>query len=49
MIVTDGTGTQIQPPSAAQTVLSGRKVSLAIDTGELLNLPQGLGVIINFP
>jgi hypothetical protein len=46
MTITDGEGNAIAPPAGSQVVPSGRKVSLSIDTGEILSFKQGLGLII---
>jgi hypothetical protein len=48
MMVTDGAGAAIAAPPEAQTVLSGKKVSLAIGTGELLSRANGLGVLFTW-
>jgi len=41
---TDGEGTAVQAPTAAQTVTSGRKTSLSIGVTDLLDIREGLGV-----
>jgi len=41
---TDGAGKAIPPPENAEVVLKGKKVSFSVDTAELLNLKDGLGV-----
>lgn len=46
--VTDGTGREIPPPEKAEIIPSGRKVSLSIDTAEILSLANGLGVRISW-
>jgi hypothetical protein len=44
MNVTDAAGREISPPRGAEAVLSGRKVSLSIETGEIISSAYGLGV-----
>jgi hypothetical protein len=44
MTITDGAGREISPPPSAQIVSSGRKVSFSIDTAEIFELKNGLGV-----
>ena len=44
MTFTDGNGKPISPPEKAEAVLKGKKVSFSIDTAELLQLKEGLGV-----
>jgi len=44
MTFTDGAGKAIPPPENAEVVLKGKSVSFSIDTAELLNLKDGLGV-----
>jgi len=41
---TDGTGKPIAPPETTEAVPKGKKVSFSIDTAELLNRKEGLGV-----
>jgi len=41
---TDGTGKPISPPETAEAVSKGKKTSFSIDTAELLQLKEGLGV-----
>jgi hypothetical protein len=41
---TDGEGTAVQAPIAAQTVTSGRKASMSIGITDLLEIKEGLGV-----
>ena len=41
---TDGEGTAVQAPAAAQAVTSGRKTSLSIGVTDLLDIREGLGV-----
>jgi len=44
MSFADSGGRAVSPPQGAQTVLSGRKVSLSIETGEIISSADGLGV-----
>jgi len=44
MIITDGTGKTITQPAGAQAAASGRTVSFAIDTAEIINKKEGLGL-----
>jgi len=46
--VTDGTGREIPPPEKAEISSAGRKVSLSMETAEILSLANGLGVKINW-
>jgi len=46
MSVTDSAGRTITPPSGA--VLSGRKVSLSVETGEIVSSADGLAVSFNW-
>ena len=48
MSVTDSAGRAVSPPAPAQTVLSGRKVSLSIDTGEIISSADGLAVVFTW-
>jgi hypothetical protein len=48
MTVTDGKGNEITAPNSAKAVLTGKKVSLAIDTSDMLELTDGLGIIITW-
>jgi hypothetical protein len=48
LTLTDGAGNPLPPPSGAQVVPSGRKVSVTLDTAEILNLSGGLGVIFTW-
>jgi len=41
---TDGAGNAISPPENAEVILQGKKTSFSVDTTELLNLKDGLGV-----
>ena len=45
---TDGSGKEIPRPSTAETVLSGRRVSMSIGIMDLLELTDGLGVRFNW-
>jgi hypothetical protein len=44
LALTDGSENTIAPPPGANIVSSGKKVSLEIDTGEILRMSDGLGV-----
>ena len=44
MALTDAAGRAVSPPEKAETVLSGRKVSLSIDTAEIISRTDGLTV-----
>jgi len=44
MTITDGAGKTTALPAGAQAATSGRTVSFAIDTAEILNKPEGLGL-----
>jgi len=44
MTFTDGEGKPISPPETAEAVLKGKKVSFSLDTAELLQLKDGLGI-----
>jgi len=44
MTFTDGAGKPISPPENAEAVLKGKKVSFSLDTAELLQLKDGLGI-----
>jgi len=46
MTITDGAGRAITPPQGAEVISQGKKVSLAIDTGEILTRTDGLGMDI---
>ncbi|MCL2208625.1 MAG: hypothetical protein FWC19_01020 [Treponema sp.] len=46
MFITDGTGKQINPPDFANTVLSGKKVSLSMPVVPLYSLRDGFGVSV---
>ena len=48
MTITDGAGRAITPPQGAEVISPGKKVSLAIDTGEILARTDGLGVSISW-
>jgi hypothetical protein len=48
MAITDGDGKAVIPPPRTQVVSSGKKVSMLIDTGEILSGENGLGVIISW-
>jgi len=48
LAITDGSGNALANVHNAQAVSQGKKVSLAIDTGELLSREDGLGVIISW-
>jgi len=41
---TDGTGNPIAPPENVEAVSKGKKVSFSIDTAELLQRKEGLGI-----
>jgi hypothetical protein len=45
---TNGEGIEIPPPETAKIVQEGRKVSFTIDTGELFNLTDGLGLLFSW-
>ena len=45
---TDGTGKEIEPPTAATIIPDGRRVSMEIATSDMLDLRDGLGVIFNW-
>jgi hypothetical protein len=45
---TDGTGKAISTPPNAEVISSGKKVSLAISTSDLLELYDGLGIVFSF-
>ena len=44
LTLTDGSENTITPPVEAKVISSGKKVSLEIDTGEILRMSDGLGV-----
>ncbi|MDR0442636.1 MAG: hypothetical protein LBH44_04425 [Treponema sp.] len=44
----DETGRTIEPPAGAETVLSGKKVSLSTGIGEILSRKQGLGITFSW-
>jgi len=48
LTITNGAGTIISPPSSAQIVPSGKKVSMSIGMMDLISLPDGLGASINW-
>jgi hypothetical protein len=48
LTVTDGTGRETSVPANAEIIPSGRKVSLSIDTAEILSLAQGLGISVSW-
>ena len=48
LTLTDGSGNAINPPPGANVVSSGKKVSLEIDTGEMLRMSDGLGVSLGW-
>jgi len=48
MTFTDGAGNAVSPPENAQSVLKGKKASFLIDTAELFNYKDGLGVEIKW-
>ena len=48
MTISDGSGKTESPPPGAKAVTSGKKVSLEMETGDVLSLKQGLGVIFNW-
>ncbi|MDR0463678.1 MAG: hypothetical protein LBG94_01020 [Treponema sp.] len=48
MNITDGKGNVITAPSGSAAVTSGRNVSLTIGVMDLIDLPEGLGVKINW-
>ena len=48
LTLTDGSGNAINPPPGANVVSSGKKVSLEIDTGEILRMSDGLGVSLGW-
>jgi len=48
MVFTDGAGKTIIQPAEINTAASGRTVSFAIDTAEIINKKEGLGVIFSW-
>lgn len=48
LIVTDGKGNEISAPARAKIVPSGRKVSLSMDTADILEFKDGLGVRVHW-
>jgi hypothetical protein len=48
MTFTNGAGEVISPPPEVQAVLSGKKVSLEIGTGDILSLTNGIGVRVSW-
>jgi hypothetical protein len=46
LTITDGKGNEIAAPKGAEVVSSGKKVSLSMDTADILELADGLGVLI---
>ncbi|MCL2214261.1 MAG: hypothetical protein FWC06_03520 [Treponema sp.] len=48
MNITDGKGNIITSPSGSAAVTSGRSVSLTIGVMDLIDLPEGLGIKINW-
>jgi hypothetical protein len=46
MTITDGKGLEIPTPQNVRVVSTGKKVSLSMDTADLLSLEQGLGLAI---
>ena len=48
MSIIDGSGNTAGLPKGARVVSSGKKVSLEMETGEVLGHGQGLGVIFNY-
>jgi hypothetical protein len=46
--LTDGEGKAKTKPPQAEIVPAGKKVLLSVDTGEILNMAEGLGVSINW-
>jgi hypothetical protein len=48
LTVTDGEGKEIPPPSSAEVVQSGRKVSMSIGIMDIITRADGLGASINW-
>jgi hypothetical protein len=48
LVPTDGDGKAIDTPPAARLIQKGKKVSLSIGTGDLISLPGGLGMEIEW-
>ena len=48
MTITDGAGMAVTPPAAAEIISQGKKVSLSIDTREILTGADGLGMDISW-
>jgi len=48
LTITDGTGSQISPPSVKDVILSGRRVSMSIGMMDLIECDDGFGVRVNW-
>jgi len=48
LTITDGTGKEINPPSAAQVLPRGRRVSMSIGIIDLIEIKEGLGVVFRW-
>jgi hypothetical protein len=48
MTVTDGSGAAIDTPAESHAILSGKKVSFTIGTGDLLSRANGLGILFEW-